>query len=223
MEKQQGGFKAFVFDLDGTILDTLPDLVLLTNAVMEARGYPTHTTEEVLSYVGSGVRVLLQRALPAGIDDREIDDIQQQWMDMYPSYGHKMTKPYPQVEEVLKELRRRGCKLGVLSNKFDAAAREVVEHHFPSMFDIVRGEGPDTPRKPNPTGLRKMCADMGVSPADTVFVGDSGSTDMAVAVACGAFPLGVTWGYQSVDVLLEYGARALIDAPIDLLQYAPED
>ena len=213
-------FEAFVFDLDGTILNTLPDLVALTNAVLVARGYPQHTTEEVLSYVGGGVKVLLERALPTGTPPEEIADIQVQWMQMYPDYGHKQTKPYPQVAETLTKLRERGCKLGVLSNKFDAAAREVVEAHFPGAFDIVRGEGPDTPRKPDPTGLRAMLAELGVEPSRAAYVGDSGATDMAVAVACGVFPIGVTWGYQSTETLLAHGAQVLIDQPVELLQYA---
>ena len=108
----------------------------------------------------------------------------------------------------------------MLSNKFDAAAREVVEAHFPGAFDIVRGEGPDTPRKPDPTGLRAMLAELGVEPSRAAYVGDSGATDMAVAVACGVFPIGVTWGYQSTETLLAHGAQVLIDQPVELLQYA---
>ena len=209
--------KALIFDLDGTLLDTLPDLVALTNAVMEARGYPQHTTEEVLSYIGSGARVLMRRAIPADVPDNEIDGLMQLWRDLYPEYGYRLTKPYPGIAETLDGLRAAGVLLGVLSNKFDLAAREVIGTFFPGVFDIVRGEGPETPRKPDPTGLRAMAASWGLQLSEIGLVGDSGGTDMAVACAAGAFPIGVSWGYNSLDNLVMHGARIVIDDPADLL------
>lgn len=209
-------FDAYIFDLDGTILNTLPDLVNITNMVLEEREMPTHTSDEINSYVGSGARVLLQRAAPADTPDDEIDSILARWKALYPELGHKFTKPYDGMPEALEELKRKGAKLGVLSNKFDAAARSVVGEHYPGVFDLVRGESPDTPRKPDPTGLLRMIADLGVSSDQVAYVGDSGS-DMTVAVRAGAFPVGVTWGYRDADELRDCGARVLLEKPSELV------
>ena len=209
-------FDAYIFDLDGTILNTLPDLVNITNMALEERGMPTHTADEVNSYVGAGARVLLQRAAPAGTPDDEIDSILARWKALYPEFGHKYTKPYDGMPEALATLKERDAKLGVLSNKFDAAARSVVGEHFPGVFDLVRGEGPETPRKPDPTGLLRMIADLGTTPDRVAYVGDSGS-DMTVAVRAGAYPVGVTWGYRDADELRDCGARTLIEEPGELV------
>ena len=205
--------KALIFDLDGTLLDTLPDLTALTNAVMDARGFPRHTPERILTFVGSGARVLMRRAVPADVPDSELDGLMQLWRDLYPEYGYCMTKPYPGIEAALAELGAAGVKLGVLSNKFHAATIDVIATFFPGVFDLVRGEGPATPRKPDPAGLLAMAAAWGLAPAEIGLVGDSGGTDMEAACAAGAFPIGVSWGYNSVDTLIEHGARVVIDDP----------
>lgn len=208
-------FKAFVFDLDGTLLDTLPDLVVLTNEIMKRCDCPTHTREEVLSYVGGGAPVLLARALPGGMKDEHYRMALSLWYELYTEFGLGKTKPYPHMPETLQKLKSDGMLLGVLSNKFDAAAREVVEAHYPGMFDLVRGEGPDVPRKPDPKGLLDMLRDLGVSPQQTAYVGDSMS-DMQTAVAAGAFPIGVTWGYQSTNALIKGGATVLVTSPAEI-------
>lgn len=209
-------YDAYIFDLDGTLLDTLPDLVFLTNRVLEENGFPVHTRDEINSYVGNGARMLLKRAVPDGTPDDQIDAMMEHWKELYPVFGHKYTKPYPGMEEALGQLKGDGAKLGVLSNKFDAAVRDVIGKHFPGVFDIARGEGPDTPRKPDPTGLLTMMSDLGVSPNRVAYVGDSGS-DMTVAVNAGTFPVGVSWGYRCEDELLECGAQVIIGHPSELL------
>ena len=208
-------FDTYIFDLDGTLLDTLPDLTCLTNKVLSEQGFPEHTSDEVNSYVGSGARVLLQRAAPTGTPDAAIDSMMARWKELYPEYGHKYTKPYEGIPEVLAELKAHGAKLGVLSNKFDAATQAVIAEHFPGVFDLVCGEGPDVPRKPDPTGLLGMAAALGVAIENVAYVGDSGS-DMTVAVRAGAFPVGVTWGYRDADELLSCGAQLLLDTPMKL-------
>ena len=217
MEEPHRAFAAFVFDLDGTLLDTLPDLVRLTNMVLDQQGWPQRTRDEILSYVGDGGRVLMRRAAPQSATDDQIADAFALWQSLYPRYGHELTCPYLGMTETLFQLKGKGAKLGVLSNKFDAAAREVVERHFPGVFDAVVGEGPETPRKPNPTGLFRMLADLGVAGEETAYVGDSG-TDMEVAIAVGAFPVGVSWGYRPTEELEAAGARLVIDAPAQLLR-----
>lgn len=209
-------FDAYIFDLDGTLLNTLPDLVNLTNMVLREWDMPERTTEEINSFVGGGARVLLQKAVSPGTPDETIDTILARWKDLYPEYGHQFTQPYDGMPDVLAELKSQGAKLGVLSNKFDAAVVSVIGEHFPGVFDSARGECPEIPRKPDPTGLRWMMARFGVEPEQVAYVGDSGG-DMTVAQAAGAFPIGVTWGYRSADELRERGARVLINSPRELL------
>ncbi|MBQ9043322.1 MAG: HAD family hydrolase [Eggerthellaceae bacterium] len=203
---------AYIFDLDGTLLDTLPDLVKLTNMVLEQRGWPQRTQQEILSYVGDGGRVLLRRAAPADTPEEQLEEAFAQWQELYPTYGHALTKPYEGIPEALAQLKAQGAKLGVLSNKFDAAVKEVIAHHFPDTFDLARGECAEIPRKPDPRGLRHMIAQLGVSPDQVAYVGDSG-TDMQVAVAAGAFPIGVSWGYRPVEELQAAGALQIISTP----------
>lgn len=212
-------FKAFVFDLDGTLLHTLPDLVALTNATLEASGYPPRTDAEILSFVGNGARSLMLQAVPAGTPETAADAALVRWKSLYPTYGHKLTRPFPHIEETLSQLRERGARLGVLSNKFDAGAQDVIAAYLPNTFDAVHGESADYPRKPNPTGLLRMLAELGVSPDEAIYIGDSAG-DVDVAVAAGVFPIGVTWGYQPVDCLRERGAKAIIEDPRELLAWS---
>ena len=209
-------FDAYIFDLDGTLLNTLPDLVNLTNKVLRERDMPERTTEEINSFVGSGARVLLQKAAPPDTPDEAIDSILARWKELYPKYGHQFTLPYDGIPGTLAELKARGAKLGVLSNKFDAAVASVIGEHFPGVFDSARGECPEIPRKPDPAGLRWMMARFEVAPEQVAYVGDSGG-DMTVARSAGAYPVGVAWGYRSADELRERGARVLINSPRELL------
>ena len=119
-EKPTPPFDTFVFDVDGTLLDTLPDLVVLTNAVLRECGFPERTSAEVLSYVGNGVKALMYQAVPEGTPQDVADACLARWKENYGTYPNDLTKPYPGIPALLAELRRRGCKLGVLSNKFDA-------------------------------------------------------------------------------------------------------
>lgn len=210
-------YAAYIFDLDGTLLNTLPDLVRLTNMVLEQHGWPQRTQDEILSYVGDGGRMLLRRAAPAQAADDEVDQAFVRWQELYPTFGHALTEPYADMPETLAQLKAQGAKLGVLSNKFDEAAREVIARHFPGTFDIVRGECAEIPRKPDPRGLQRMIELLGVVPQQVAYVGDSG-TDMNVAVKAGAFPVGVSWGYRPLCELEGAGAQAVIDSPRDLLR-----
>lgn len=208
-------FDAYIFDLDGTLLNTLPDLVNITNMVLEEHGMAPRTSDEINSFVGNGARVLLQRAAAEGTSEAEVDEILARWKELYPEFGHKYTQPYEGMPEVLAAMKADGAKLGVLSNKFDAATQGVIALHFPGVFDDVRGESPEVPRKPDPTGLVAMIGRLGVDPDRVAYVGDSGS-DMTVAHAAGCTAIGVTWGYRSVEVLQAAGADMLVDAPAQL-------
>ncbi len=215
---QRSNLKGLVFDLDGTLLDTLPDLAALTNETLRHHGYPTHSIEAIRGFVGKGAAMLIRRALPAGVSDAEIEAVAATWRALFPSLGHANTKPYEGIPELLARLSDRGCRLAVLSNKFDAATQEVIGAHFPGVFDEVHGECADYPRKPDPTGLMKTISQLGCIPSEVGYVGDSG-TDMEVALRSHAIALGVSWGYQSRTTLIEGGAQVIIDRPGDLLDW----
>ena len=138
------------------------------------------------------------------------------WQALYPTYGHAMTKPYAGIPETLAELKRGGALLGVLSNKFDAAAQSVIAEQFPDVFDLVRGECEEIPRKPDPAGLRYMMGQLGVQPSDVLYVGDS-ETDVKTAHCAGVACVAVSWGYRSRETLAAAGAATIIDNPSDLL------
>lgn len=212
-------FEAFVFDLDGTLLDTLPDLVVLTNAALRENGFPERTTAEILSYVGNGARSLISQAVPKDAGQDAVQAVLDQWKANYVTLGHRMTVPYQGMPEALGELKERGAKLAVLSNKFDAATRAVISEHFPGVFHAVHGECEEFPRKPNPEGLWRVLDELGVCPQATAYVGDSAG-DMLVAHRAGTFGLGVSWGYQPEAMLRDAGAQAIINAPMQLLDFS---
>lgn len=213
-------FEGYIFDLDGTLLDTLPDLVRLTNLVLTEHGWPERTRGEVLSFVGDGGRTLLGRAAPAGTAAIEIDRAFERWRELYPVYGHAQTKPYDGIPELLSHLKASGVKLGVLSNKFDNAVRDVIAEHFPQVFDLARGECAEIPRKPDPTGLLRMMGELDLKANQVAYVGDS-TTDVAVAHNANAFSIAVTWGYQSADALRATNPGLIAEEPRRIIEQVP--
>lgn len=189
------GAKAFVFDMDGTILHTLPDLTVVTNKALAQMGYPLRTEHEVLTFVGNGAARLVGQACPSQATDEERQRTLELWQRIYLECGDNLTAPFPGTVDVLRELRARGAKTAVLSNKFDAAVRELSDHYFPGLFDVSRGEIPPIPRKPDPTALLQVIQELGATPADTVYVGDT-SVDAEVARNAGTKIVGVSWGYD---------------------------
>ena len=210
-------FDTLVFDLDGTLLDTLPDLVVLTNAALNEQGFPSRTTDEVHSFVGNGARALMYQAVPADAPPEQAEAAMRRWMELYPVIGNKLTKPYPHMEETLAELSRRGIGLGVLSNKFDQGVHDVIDAYLPNLFAVQYGERADIPRKPDPTGLLRSIAELGSVPDRTAYVGDSPG-DVAVSRNAGTFAVGVAWGYHHADALREAGADLVIEDARELLQ-----
>lgn len=219
MEKRSLRFKAIVFDMDGTLLNTLPDLTALTNAVLADRGYRTYSTDEIRAFIGDGVKTLMFRAMPDSASEEERTAALEEWKRRYPEFGRKLTRPYEGVAQTLDALKTNGVLLGVLSNKFDAAVRDLAEMYFPDVFALAHGESLEYPRKPNPAGLLRMLDELGVSPSDAAYVGDSAG-DMKVACAAGTFAIGASWGYQPTTVLEENGAGLIIDKPCDILDLA---
>lgn len=218
-EPALGTFDAFIFDLDGTLLDTLPDLVALTNKALQEMGYPERTAEEIQSFIGHGVKSLLHDAMPEGEPEEKVEELARRWQDLYPQYGVALTKEYPGMTDALLALKAKGKKLGVLSNKFDGGVQQLIPQFFPGLFDAMHGVCEEIPRKPDPQGLLATIAEMGCVPQTTVYIGDS-TTDIETARNTGVTVISVTWGYKPKEVLAAAEPDALIDAPSEITAFA---
>ena len=208
--------KAVVFDMDGTILHTLPDLVAAANETFARLGYPARTEAEALACMGSGGRHLVQKLMPPGCTNAESERAFELWRDIYIASDYAGTKPFPGVVEMLRELRVRGVATAVLSNKFDAGVRALTERFFDGLFDAVRGEVPPAPRKPDPAVLLGMLAELGVRPAEAAYVGDT-TVDVQVARNAGVLVVGVSWGYDKTEPLPRDELDAYLHDPAELL------
>jgi phosphoglycolate phosphatase len=204
--------------LDGTLLDTLTDIAVSANLVLESLGYPPHELDGYREYVGAGVRVLFERALPDGAaDDATVSRCAELFRDEYGRHWNVATRPYDGIAELLEAVVQRGVKMAVLSNKPDAFTRRCVEHYLSAWpIDPVLGQREGIPRKPDPAGVLEILESW-KTPADRcLYLGDS-NIDMQTAVAAGVYAVGATWGFRSAEELLSSGARRLIEHPLDLL------
>lgn len=215
-------FKAAIFDLDGTLLDTVEDIAVSMNHILENAGYPIHNNELYKQFIGNGMRNLVQRSLPK--DKQDYGNTEQCYTAMKTEYSKrwaKKTKPYPGITETLKALTERGLKLAVLSNKPDEFTKTMIKHLLPSStFEVVYGERPHIPKKPDPTSALEITKILGVKAEECLFLGDSG-VDMQTATSAGMYAVGVLWGFRKAEELLEYGAKTLVSNPaaiLDLLQ-----
>ena len=213
---------AVIFDLDGTLLNTLGDLRAATNHALEVRGLPPHSMEEIRQFIGNGIRLLICRAIPEGTPEAEIDAALDDFKAYYAAHIHDRTVPYDGIPQLLTALRKRGIKVAVLSNKIDSASQQLIEYFFPEKTDVVFGEHVGVPRKPDPTSCRMVMQQLGVQPEQVLYVGDSG-TDMQTAKNAGLYAVGVTWGFRSKEVLLKYGADVLVHRPEQILQILDSD
>jgi phosphoglycolate phosphatase len=207
--------RAIVFDLDGTLLDTLEDLADSMNAVLAAAGYPTHPVAAYRHFVGDGVATLVRRALPAGAKGRDAGVAAM--LQEYDRRWRAKTKPYPGVEILLDGLTARGLPFAILSNKPEDFTR-LTTHALLGRwrFAAVWGVGPDVPPKPDPAGALALAAALRVPPAEILYVGDT-NTDMETAVAAGMEPVGALWGFRDAAELAASGARVLVERPEDVL------
>ena len=209
--------KLVIFDLDGTLADTLDDIGDGVNAMLCDFSFPTLTRKDINANINRGPRELIRLCLPAEM--RENEEFISKALEIYKGYYNlcycNKTALYPGIQEALSSLSDNGVKLAVLSNKQDDAVKVIVSHLLPEIpFEYVLGHA-EFPTKPSPDAANYIMTSIGVLPSETAFVGDS-HIDMQTAVNCGSHPVGVTWGYRSRDVLIENGARYLIDRPADL-------
>ena len=209
--------QACIFDLDGTLLDTLQDLANSVNIALEDFGQPVRTVEEVRAFVGNGVRKLMQRAVPEGTDEDLGERIYERFLEVYDREKNHYTKPYDGILELIALLKARGIAFAVLSNKNDVAVAALCEAHFPNCFEFTQGMRPGVAPKPAPDALFALCTRMGINPEDAVYIGDS-EVDVKTAQAAGMRLVAVTWGFRSREMLAKTGAKEMIDAPRELIE-----
>jgi len=214
-------FRATIFDLDGTLLDTLDDIANAANRVLAARGFPTHPNPNYRTFIGEGVVKLMLRALPeTHQDEATVQACVGAYAQEYERTWNALTKPYSGVPEMLDALVVRGLKLAVLSNKPDHFTQRCVGELLAKWaFDVVLGASDKFPRKPNPASAIEIARKLGVAPVECLYVGDSGA-DMQTARAAHMCSVGALWGFQGKEELLKDGAQHLIDKPsedLDLL------
>jgi len=212
-------YSAVVFDLDGTLLDTLADIADSANAVLEVRGLMTHPVAAYKQFVGEGVGRLVQQSFPK--DHWSGDQLAQRVDEVRQEYAKRMfnkTRPYPGVPELLDCLAQRKLAMAVLSNKPEEYTRKTVERLLSRWdFAVVRGARSGVPLKPDPASALALAKEMGLPPARFLYLGDTG-IDMRTAAAAGMFAVGALWGFRGEDELLEGGAQRLIRRPPELLE-----
>jgi phosphoglycolate phosphatase len=207
---------AVLFDLDGTLADTLADITGAMNGALALVGCPPRTAEEYQLFVGDGVEELVRRSLPKGYEDR-LQRCMDEYRRLYAEHYLDETRPYPGIPEILAELGRLRVPLAVLSNKPDDTTRLMAVRFFGgAAFVAVAGERAGVPRKPDPTVARGILAAIGAEPAQSLFVGDSG-IDMLTGARAGMIPVGVLWGFRGRAELERNGARAFVARPEELL------
>jgi len=213
-------YKAVIFDLDGTLLDTIGDLTDSMNLTLSRFGFKGHDQETYKNFVGDGIEILVQRALPPDSRQPEmVDRCVAVMREEYANHWDKKTRPYPGIPELLDILSQKGWPLSILSNKPDDSTRMVVAKLLPRWsFQIIFGSRPSVPRKPDPTAALEIAGLLNLSPDQFIYLGDTG-TDMKTALGAGMFPVGVLWGFRTAQELMTQGARILIEKPLDLLPY----
>jgi phosphoglycolate phosphatase len=210
--------RAVIFDLDGTLLDTLEDIGRAANRVLAAHGFPVHPLDAYRHFVGDGASALFQRALPDGLGTGEtLERCLGEFREDYGRTWNVATQPYPGVPELLRALTGRGVRMSILSNKPHAITEACVRGLLPDWtFDVVLGHKEGAPKKPDPSGALTIAGTLGVPPDDFLYLGDTG-TDMDTARRAGMRPIGALWGFRTREELIAHGAERLLQHPSDLI------
>ena len=214
-------FDTVIFDLDGTILNTLEDLTDSLNSVLGGENYPLRKMEEVRGFIGDGYRRLIEKALPRGTSEDEIDRCTELFRQVYYDNIANKTRPYDGILPLLHELKKLGIRIGVVSNKMDEATKESSRHYFNDYIDVAIGDTLQRRRKPAPDNVHEALMQLGSKKQTSIFVGDS-NIDVQTAKNAGLICVGVTWGYRSKEVLISEGADFIIDEPVELMNLLQE-
>ncbi|MBO5512782.1 MAG: HAD family hydrolase [Clostridia bacterium] len=211
-------YQTAVFDLDGTLLDTLEDLWRATNMALETHSLPPRTRDEVRMFVGNGVEMLIRRAVPHGTDEETTLAVLADFKTAYAAICEDHTKPYDGILDMLTALRERGIRVAVVSNKFDAATKKLCEKYFGDLVEVAIGERAGVRKKPAPDTVYEALKELGVTLDSAVYIGDS-DVDIQTARNCGMPCISVTWGLRDERFLIDKGAMFLAHSPLELSQY----
>lgn len=212
-------YKALIFDLDGTIADTLPAIQVALNKTMRRFGYPEHDIAALRSFINNGARKLVTRAMPESArTEAQIDAVLADYNQTYTESYLLTTETYPGLAAAIRTLHERGYRIGVLSNKQDYMVKGLAAQLLPGLVDVACGQREGYPTKPDPTVPLAIAAELGAFPDEVAFVGDS-DVDMLTAKNAGFTPIGVAWGYRSPDLLREMGAAAIVETAEALVEF----
>lgn len=203
-------YTTVVFDLDGTLLNTLDDLAGSVNFALRENGLPERTVDEVRRFIGNGVRILIRRAVPAGTTDEVYETTFKTFEDHYRENSRNLTAPYEGILELLKDLKTKGYKLAIVSNKIDFAVKDLREEFFKDLIEVAIGDSPDTNNKPEPDMVFKALEILGESAENAVYVGDT-DVDLETAENSGMDCISVSWGFRSREELEGYNAKMIAD------------
>ena len=211
-------YKAIIFDLDGTLVNSIGDIADAMNTVLSNRNYPTYDYDTYKTFVGSGVKSLVIKALPdTAPKQSEIDECLQNMMEVYSKNCTNKTKPYDGILELLETLHAKNIKLSVLSNKEDSLTKKVTKALLPEYLNPVLGLKEEALKKPNPEVALQICKALNINPEDTIFVGDT-NADIQTAKNANMKAVGVSWGFRHKNELLKNGAEFILEKPLDLLK-----
>lgn len=208
-------YKTYIFDLDGTLLSTLADLAASTNYALRTHHMPERSLDEVRRFVGNGVKKLMERAIPDGLNNPLFEDTFATFRQHYMQHNLDTTQPYPGIMQLLEQLKTEGKNIAVVSNKFYAATRELCRHFFGDLVPVAIGEREDIRKKPAPDTVIEALRELGVDKEGAVYIGDS-DVDIMTAKNSGMPCVSVLWGFRDKEFLLEHGATTLISQPEDM-------
>ena len=209
-------YDLIIFDMDGTILNTLEDLKNSLNYVLQQAGYQTRTLEEVRTFVGNGIRKTIERALPSDIEEEKVDELFSLFMDYYTIHNTDNTKPYNGVIELLKELKHLGYKTAVVSNKQDSAVKSLCKKFFTGLFDVEIGEKENIAKKPEPDEVNEVLKILNIDRTKSIYIGDS-EVDIQTAQNSKMKSIIVDWGFRDRKFLYEHGAEVIVSNPSEIL------
>ena len=211
-------YKTYIFDLDGTLLDTLGDLTTSTNYALRQYGMPEHSQDDIRCFVGNGIRKLIERAVPDGKENPLFEQVFRTFFDHYEVHNLDTTKPYDGVVDMLRQLRERGCRLAIVSNKFCEATEALAKHFFADTIEVAIGENEAAGirKKPAPDTIDEALHRLGVGKKDAVYVGDS-DVDLMTARNSQLPCISVLWGFRSREFLLNHGATTFAKTPKEIL------
>lgn len=209
-------YDTYIFDLDGTLLNTLNDLAASCNYALRSYGFPEHSVDDVRRFVGNGVRLLMCRAIPDGDNNPKFEDCYACFREHYLHHNLDTTAPYPGIMDMIKALNANGKHIAVVSNKFYEATRALVRHFFGEEISVAIGERPDIHKKPAPDTVNEALRQLGVGRDGAVYIGDS-DVDIDTARNSGMPCISVLWGFRDKEFLLEHGATTLVTTPVEIL------